>query len=242
MGFSMKRISALLTKEVKGFIKNKNVLLMFLLPVLFAVIYSNLLGSDLNSGMDKVDILLLCISMNLIMSSSFVVAMLISEEKEKNTLRTLLLSGVSPLEFLSGKVLISLILSALSNVAVFLIVGISNQYMVLFLLLTTLVVAAMIGIGAIIGLCSPNQMATGTIGMPVIMIFLLLPMFASVNKTVETIAGYFPTQNLNIMLGSLLRGGGLGSESGMNMTIVVVWIVLSALAFAFTYNKVGLDR
>jgi len=242
MQYSIKRISALFVKEVKGFMKNKNVMLMFLLPVIFAVIYTNLLGNGQGGHMGLGDILLLCVGMNLVMASSFVIAMLISEEKEKNTLRTLMLSGVTPMEFLTGKVMITFLLSTLSNFAVFLIVGLGSKFLLPFLLLTTLVVVAMIGIGAIIGLCSPNQMATGTVGMPVIMVFLLLPMFAFVNETVEIIAGLFPTHNLNVMLQSVFRGEGLGAEAATNLAVIFGWIVLSALGFIFTYRKVGLDR
>ena len=242
MAFSMRIIGALFNKEVKGLAKNKNVLLMFLLPVFFAIIYSRLAASDPSAHMDIVEILLLCVGMNLILGSSFVMAMLISEEKEKNTLRTLMLSGVSPLEFLAGKVLITFLLTTLSNLAIFLIVGIDPSYLFQFILLTTLVVIAMMEIGAVLGIFSPNQMATGTIGMPVLMVFLFVPMFAPVNETVGTVAGYLPTHNLNLVLESLFSGGGLGANSTTNLAIILAWIVVAAAGFIYTYNKVGLDK
>lgn len=127
MEFSMRRVNALFKKKVKDFGKNMNVSLMCLLPIAFSIIYSRLVGdSTLDGHLVKIDILIMCTGMNLVMVSSFVVAMLIAEEKEKNTLRTLMLSGVSPLEFLTGKIFMSFLISEIINVAIFFIIGISS--------------------------------------------------------------------------------------------------------------------
>lgn len=173
MDFSIRRVNALLKKEIKDFVKNMNVWVMCFLPVMFSIIYSKLLGNNSSSApMNKVSVLILCVGMNIALISSMVISMLIAEEKEKNTLRTLMLSAVSPWEFLAGKVLITFLVSEVVNIVIFFFIGCDIQYLGQYILITTLVLFSMIEIGAIIGIISPNQMTTGVFSMPVITIFL----------------------------------------------------------------------
>ncbi|MGH4122746.1 MAG: ABC transporter permease [Clostridium sp.] len=243
MEFSTRRVKALFKKEIKDLGKNMNVLLMCMLPIMFSIIYSKLFGGNTSSDqIGKVDILIMCLGMNLTMVSSFVIAMLIAEEKEKNTLRTLMLSGVSPLEFLTGKALITLLVSVIINVAMFFIVGFNAQYLGKYILITTLVVFSMIEIGAVIGVIAPNQMATGVVGMPVIMILLMIPIFAKLNKTLTRIAEFLPNYNMNLMLEKVFKCETIGIESVYSLCVVLVWILIAAVAFVCTYDKRGLDK
>lgn len=243
MEFSMRRVNALFKKEIKDLGKNMNVLLMCMLPILFSLMYSKIFGGD-NSGdgLGKVDILILCLGMNLVLVASFVIAMLIAEEKEKNTLRTLMLSSVSPWEFLAGKALITSLLAVIINVAMFFIIGLEIKFLGMYILLTTLVILSMIEIGAAIGIIAPNQMATGVVGMPVMMILLLIPMFARLNKTLEKVAEFMPNYKMNVMLEKVFKGESLGSESIYGIAVILVWIIIGAVVFAYTYNKKGLDK
>lgn len=243
MEFSIRKVSGLFNKEIKDIGKNKNILLMSLLPILYAFIYSKMItGQGMGDGPNKVEILLLCLGMNLALVSGFVTAMLIAEEKEKNTLRTLILSGVTPLEFLTGKILITFILSEIINVAMFFIIGMETQYLVKYILVTTIVVLIMIGIGAIIGILSPNQMSTGVIGMPVLMIFLLLPMFAMFNETLSKIAKFGPNYHMNLIIEKIFRDEVIVVGSGNSIVVMGGWLVISAVTFIYIYNKVGLDK
>lgn len=239
MEFSIKRVNALFKKEVKDFGKNVNVSIMCILPIMFSFIYSKLLGSNSSS---KSAVIIMCLGINLTLVSSFIIAMLIAEEKEKNTLRTLMLSAVSPWEFLAGKAFITLLISVIINVAMFFIVGIQIQYLGKYILLSTLVVISMIEIGAIIGLVSPNQMATGVSGTPVLMIFFILPMFAQVNKTLKTIAEFLPNYNMNLLLHKVFSGESIGTGEAYNIAVILVWIIIAAVVFMCTYAKRGLDK
>ncbi|BDB00559.1 ABC transporter permease [Clostridium botulinum] len=243
MDFSIRRVNALLKKEIKDFVKNMNVWVMCFLPVMFSIIYSKLLGNNSSSApMNKVSVLILCVGMNIALISSMVISMLIAEEKEKNTLRTLMLSAVSPWEFLAGKVLITFLVSEVVNIVIFFFIGCDIQYLGQYILITTLVLFSMIEIGSIIGIISPNQMTTGVFSMPVITIFFIIPMFAEANKTIETIAKLLPNYNMNIMLARLFKGESIFSKSSYGMAVILGWIIIAALAFGWVYKKRGLDK
>lgn len=61
-----------------------NVSVMYLLPIMFSIIYSKLLGNNSsNDVMNRINILILCVGMNISLISSMVISMLIAEEKKK---------------------------------------------------------------------------------------------------------------------------------------------------------------
>lgn len=241
MDITMRKISALLHKEIKMFPKNKNVLLISLLPVVFSVIYSRTFGEEAN-GMSNVAMMFMCVTMNIVLVAAFVMAMLIAEEKEKNTLRTLMLSGISPTEFLIGKMIITIIITTISNIIIYFIFNLNASYLGSYLLIITSNVIIMIIVGAVIGILSPNLMSTGVIGMPVLMVFFMLPLLAMMNKTVETIARFVPGYAMKLLLEPALSGKSLGTDALMNILVILGWFILSILAFIFTYHKVGFDK
>ena len=239
MEFSLRHVGALLRKELKDFSKNVNVLLMCILPIAFSLIYTNLFTQE---EISKIHLLTLCLGMSLSLVSSYVIAMLIAEEKEKYTLRTLMLSSVSPLEFLTGKALVSLLSSIACNTVIFLIVGVDLSFLPEYLLYSSLVCISMVEIGAVIGILSANQMATGVLGVPIIMFFLMIPMFASFNPVLEKIAQFLPNHNLFVLLRSRFNGESFNSESILNLGVILVWILVSGGIFAYAYRKKGLDN
>ncbi|WP_406541368.1 hypothetical protein [Clostridium ljungdahlii] len=99
MEFSMRRVNALFSKELKELPKNINVLFMAALPVIFCAIYLKIFRNVMNSQEGKIYILNTILNMNLVMVATLIMAMLIAEEKEKNTLKTLMLTSLSPQNF-----------------------------------------------------------------------------------------------------------------------------------------------
>ncbi|TCT16089.1 ABC-2 type transport system permease protein [Natranaerovirga pectinivora] len=240
MDFSIKRVNALFKKEIKDFTKNLNVFFMCLLPILFAFIYS-FLGSMPGEHMEKSQTLLLVMTMNLVIVGCSIMAILISEEKEKNTLRTLMLSSVSPVEFLTGKTLVMLVITILNNIFIYMILGLDSRHMGMYIILSTLVVITMITIGAIIGLMVQNQMATGVMVMPIALGFLMIPMLGEVNEVAMTIAEWLPNYNLEIILERVFNEDSVNIFS-KNLTVIIGWIIGSIAIFVYVYKKKGLDK
>ena len=243
MEFSIRRVNALFKKEIKDFGKNVNVSIMCILPIIICFLYSKLMKKDISTNpMVNVQILTVCISLNISLIATFIMGMLIAEEKEKNTLRTLMLSAVSPWEFLAGKALISFVVTEVVNVVLFFIVGMDIRYLGKYMIITTLVVLSMLLIGAIIGIISPNQMATGVTGIPVMIIFYMLPMFTKLNDIIKIIVEYLPNHNMNIMLEKMFNGEVLGTASVYSIAVILIWIIIAGALFMWTYNKRGLDK
>ncbi|MBS4538971.1 ABC transporter permease [Clostridium sp. D2Q-11] len=239
MELSIRRVKALIKKEIKDFIRNKNVSIICLLPVVYALIAVN--AGKLGNVMPKIDMLNMGLSMNLTLVSTFSISMLIAEEKEKNTNRTLILSSVSPVEFLLGKAIWIILFSVITNIIMYLIIGIDIQYIGYYILWSTLVVLTMVQIGGVIGLISHNQMSTGVVGIPVLIVFLIIPLLASLNDTLKRIALLLPNYSVQVVLDSLINGKGYNSFT-YNILVILVWILIAAIVLAYTYNKTGLDK
>ena len=234
MNFSIRRVNALFKKEAKDLSKNINVLFMCILPIILCIMYSKLF-CDSQEG--KLYILNLCLNMNFVVVSGFMITMMIAEEKEKNTLRTLMLAGVSPLEFLIGKAIIILLISLVNNIAIFFIMGMELSYLGYFILITPLVVISMMEFGAVIGIVARDQMSTCTIGMPLFMSILLLPSFSVINDVCKVIANFLPNYNMEMLLNEIFTNENLNINFAYNIAIILGWIIMGAAVFAYTYSK-----
>ncbi|MBV7274307.1 hypothetical protein JMF89_03145 [Clostridiaceae bacterium UIB06] len=78
MDFSFRRVNALFVKELRDFIRNPNVLVMCIFPIMFALLY----GKMMTNQIPKSIALALSLITSLTMIGCLVAAMLIAEEKE----------------------------------------------------------------------------------------------------------------------------------------------------------------
>jgi len=165
-------------------------------------------------------ILNMILNMNLVMVATLIMAMLIAEEKEKNTLRTLMLTSLSPVEFLIGKALITIFISVIVNIAIFFMLGIQLQYLLMYFIITTAVLISMVEIGAVIGIVSKNQMTTGTIGTPLGLFLFMIPTLSGLNKTFYKIATLLPNYNSIVILKKVFEGKNIIEGSGYNIFVI----------------------
>lgn len=89
---SWNKIYAIFNKQLKDTLKNRSVLIQFLMFPIMAIIMQN---SVKMQGMPENYFVTLFASMYIAMAPITSMAAIISEEKEKNTLRVLLMSNVS---------------------------------------------------------------------------------------------------------------------------------------------------
>lgn len=161
----LQKTRILFLKDWKDTLKNGNGMILAVLPLFFTLLY-RMLPID-GMPMPREFISLIGVLMNLALVPVALLSMMIAEEKEKNTLRTLMLSNVGAVEFLTSKCLVVLVLLSVVNLAVFFLTGMALSALPLFLLVTTLTALCLMFLGAVIGLLCKNQMSTGTLASPV---------------------------------------------------------------------------
>ncbi|WP_144492585.1 MULTISPECIES: ABC transporter permease [Bacillus cereus group] len=234
MTFSMRRVSAIFRKEVQDFKTNSQVLLMASLPIIFAFIFSRF-----GQGSAGVGIITL---MAFLFVAGFVQSMVIAEEKEKHTLRVLMLSPASSIEVLLGKSILTACLTlGICIVNLFILDQLSGNLVLLgFIVLCGTIL--FIVIGTMIGLLAESVPQTSLIGMPILMTMYLAAQFEPLveNKVIKTMIEYLPTSHMAKAINSLVEGAGFSSISG-HVLNVGVWLILSLIACLIVYKKKQMD-
>ena len=243
MTFSWKRIGAIVQKGLRDFFRNAQVLAMVFMPIVFAFVFSKIPVSPHEESESTVIVLLaMPILMALTMTGAFVQAMIIAEEKEKHTLRTLMLTPATSAEVLFGKSFISTVLTFVTIVVCVIASGQSISAPLLFFTITVINIILFVALGTVMGLLSKSLQETSVIGLPVMFIFLMGPMFAPMIDInwLMTIVSYLPTHHFMEGVESLHQGGGL-SDIGGNLLNMSIWVVVVIVLSLFVYRKRRFD-
>lgn len=229
MSIQIYKVGALFKKDIKDALKNGNWLLVAVLPLLFTILYRYM-----DFGLPPVFVLTLGLLMNMSLQPISTMAMMIAEEKEKHTLRTLMLSNVSAGEFLLSKALVIFLLTQAVNLCIYAVTGVGLIALPRFLIITTLTCTSMILFGALVGLISKNQMNTGMLATPIALLMMLPAIFAEIMESIAVVAQYTPTRAMMLLI----------TESGnltLSIVVLITWIVLAAVLFMLVYQRKRLD-
>lgn len=182
------KIKSLIWLRTNMLISNKNLLLQILMPYGLAILYKELLLTENESNLT---VLFVCLSMSFAFSLGNMLSNIISEEKEKNNLRTLILSGVTSSEYLISTIFYPVILGVISVVAFPKFVDVSlgefySQYLIISLLTALAVILLNLGVA----LFSSSQSKTQVNTLPIVFITSLLPMIVGTNDTLRTFNEY----------------------------------------------------
>lgn len=238
MSFSMRRFKAMVAKEWKDGLRNQHILLNAGMPILLAILFSQREGEPGDFTFLAIPILI-AISI----TGAFVQAAIIAEEKEKNTLRALMLSPASKLEVLAGKsattALFALIVIAICAV----ITGVPDIPILYLALLTILLLLIFLAIGTIIGLIARTASESSIVGLPILLIFIFGPIFVPDLDlpALMTVIHWLPSQQFVVAIIELAQGGGFASIGGHLLNLVAWMLVSGALCF-LVYGKKRFDK
>ena len=231
----MRNCMIIFRKQMKDTGKNIALLIQFIMFPLMAIIMENAIQLD---DMPEHFFVGMFAVMHIGMAPLNVTTAIISEEKEKNTLRTLLFANVKPSEYLIG--IGGYVFSACMTGAIIfdLLGGYCGKEFGLFLLIMAAGVMVSMLIGAAIGIRSKSQLAATTVMTPVMMVFAFLPMLAMFNDTVAKVADITYSQQIQLMLNGVTSGTAPEPKS---LIVIAVSMALAAGAFVYTYHKSGLS-
>lgn len=229
---NIKKITAIFQKTLKDMLKNKRTLLMFLIFPIMTLVFYNLMPQQ------KEFFSTIFIPIHLILVPASLVASIISEEKEKNTLRSLILSNVKPLEYFLGIGIFVLLISILSSSLFLIVMNLTSTIeLVRFFIMVTLSVLCSMVVGSVIGIIADNQMSANALIMPVSIILGIVPMFSAFNDTIKTLSSYIYTQTLSNVIASI-------GESILfkDYLIMIVNFMVCLIIFTLVYRKKKLDN
>lgn len=193
----LRRIRAIFNRQVKDTLKNKTVLIQFIMfPVLTVIMAS---AVDLGDMPENFFVNLFA-TMYIGMAPLTSMATIMSEEKEKNTLRVLLMSNVNAFEYLIGVGLYIVILCAAGSCIIASQGHFNGREFAIFVGIMLIGILISTVIGAVIGILSKNQMSATSLSVPLMMIFAFLPMIASFNKSVGKVSKFIYSQQIDNLI------------------------------------------
>ncbi len=230
----MKNTAVIFRKQLSDTLKNKTILIQFLMFPVLVIIMENLVRIE---DMPEHFFAKLFAVMFVGMAPLTCMSAIISEEKEKNTLRVLMMSNVRPAEYLAGVGAYVFVMCS-AGMAVFAAVGgYSGTGLVRFIAVMSAGIILSELTGAVIGVFSRNQMTATSVTVPVMMIFSFLPMLSMFNDTVRNAARITYSQQIS----DLINGIGTSGISAESVIVIAVNAVIAAALFVIVYRRKGLE-
>lgn len=164
-------MTAIALKDMKDTLRNIQVLILFFVYPIIGFVMTQSISEQ------SVFFVSIFATMHVVFTPIVVTASMIAEEKEKNTLRVLRMSGITSAEFFASTALFVLMLDGITSLP-FLVMGSKNE-MNLGLFFSAVAVSGVISIviGMCIGIYSKSASAANGLAVPVGMIFALLILF-----------------------------------------------------------------
>lgn len=228
----MRNVGVIFKKQLKDTLKNKTVLIQFIMFPLMTLIMEHAISLP---DMPELFFTKLFSVMYMGMAPMTSAAAIISEEKEKNTLRALMIANVKPWEYLLGvgAYVWTLCMAGAGIMAT----GLASSDIPFYLGVMAAGFVISISLGACIGIFSSNQMTATSLFVPVMLVFSFSPMLAMFNDKIEKVARIFYTQQLRVLM-NRMSFEGIKPESIM---ILIVNAVLAIALFFVAFKRKGLE-
>lgn len=236
MTFSMKRVRAILQKDYKDVSRNMYITTTLILPLILAAFFGRV-------GGNTIDVHYLIINMALILVATYVQSSLVAEEKEKNTLRGLMLSPASIFEIFCGKSLLSFIASTVIIILSALLTDYHPKNLLVIIIAIFLSSVFYLGLGTFIGLLTKSVMEASVAIMPAFVIFafgsLITPLMDQ--YPILTVAKFMPNLQLIELAKQVEAGAGLVDVLS-HLAIIFVWIIAMYAVCLYVYKKRMVDE
>jgi len=237
----MRSVKAIFNKQLKDILKNLGVLIQFIIfPVVaFAMTQLVALGNE-----DIPDTMFITMMASIFVGMALIptVAGIVAEDRERQSLRFLVMAGVKPSGYLLGIGGVIFCVSLLPSLAFALMGRFSSEEFLLFMAAMMFGVVASTMLGLAIGIHAKNQQAATGLAMPLAMVLGFAPMIATFNEPMMRFTRFFYTQQIDIILTGFYSVSGNSSANSIwaSFGIIGANIAVMVVLFAAAFAKKGL--
>lgn len=240
MNASLRKLGTLFAKDACDLIKNPSMLVVCLLPVAFILLYGYAfadLGSSATEAAtteeDRQTVsttfnymkLIIALCMSIGMTGTMTLIYGIAEEKEKHTLRTLMLANVSGGQILTAKCLVSLLAIVVVETLCFVASGSDASLLASYLAVGVLGALPIVLLSLTLGLASRDQMTAGLYSVPILLV-AMLPMLAFYGEDIATVAAYAPTGGMDTLLHLIVEGSFTWGDATLPLAVTLAWVLV----------------
>ncbi|MFB4213595.1 ABC transporter permease [Shouchella sp. JSM 1781072] len=237
MSLALKRMTGIFLKDTKDGMRNLNVWLMPIIPLGLAVFYRTIMDAE-SLAFFTPALLLIVFGM----SAGVTQSMMIAEEKEKNTLRMLMLTPAKPYEVLIGKAGVATLFTFVATVIALLIFELSPADMLQVIVLSIPMFIIFLLLGTFVGLVSKNVSSASGLGLPIILLLSMFPLLtAGLDFAfIETISqGIAPVVYSELIISMMNEGW--SATSAMNWLVLFIWLLATLVITYIAYRKNAYD-
>lgn len=228
-------VSSIFQKQIKDVFKNFQVLILFFVYPIVALVMTSAITDEFGFG-SEIFFISIFSAMHCIFTPIVATASIISEEKEKNTLRALIMSNVKPVDYLisiGGFVFICTMLTGL----IFLLASdFTIDAMLKFIISMSIGSICSIVLGLTIGGFSKNMTSANAIAVPFGMVFAFLPMLATFNEKIAEISRF----TYGYQISSLIASDSF-NISIFDFTVIFLNLIIFIIAFIIVFRKNKLE-
>jgi len=229
------RVLAIFQKDLKDFMKNMSLIFMPLLPIILSALYARL-GSSIDEEMPLAMIYIVVGTTYAAVTAGCIMVSM-AEENEKKTLRGLIMSPASYGEIITGKSLVTALMTIISLVISVSLMGGSALLDVQQIIGLILLFFFFLFLGIGFGLYVKTIAMTTPYLMPIMFIFGFTPMIESLgfsgDSMVTKVADAFPIMQM-LKLEE--------TSSWVPLIIVAIWTLAAAMIAFFFFQRATKDR
>lgn len=257
MQANLRKLGALIAKDAADLAKNPTMILCVLMPVGFAVFYRFFIGDMGLAGSLRGDgglgaspqvtsvvqyIVLsmsLCLSIGMGASVSLIYGL--AEEKEKHTLRTLMLANVSAEQLMLAKGFVAFVLTIATELVCFAVSGAPWSLAGWYLLLGSVGAVPVILVSLVVGLASRDQMTAGLYSVPVLLL-TMAPIFGSFSEGIRAVVCFAPTGGADELLRLIVSESLTPAAAVAPLAVTAAWMVAAVVVFKLLYRRLLRDN
>lgn len=235
MNISYKRIQAIFIKDYKEFSRNYSISIILIFPIVFALLYRS-------DDPSQTFMTAFVLNFSFAMLTSFMQACLIAEEKEKNTLRSLMMTPASIFDVLLGKSALVFALSAVILAVTVYILGYNPDNLIVFIIAMALSIILYTALGTICGLFSKSVMEASLAVFPVLILFTgsQFGLMFEDRFPFLAILQYFPSAQLTNLL-TLMQTDYQLADTFESLSITLIWTIAITILSIILYKKRLMD-
>ena len=198
-----RRTNAIFIKQLQDTIKNKAILVQFLM---FPVMASILSLSVSDFGLGQFYFVNMFSAMYTTMAPIIVLSTVISEEKEQGSLKLLMMSNVKPIEYMLGISAFILTLCSIGVIFMGIVGGYTGMDLAYFILTNIMGILLSILVGSCVGLRAKNQSSATSLSVPIMLLFSFVPMLSMFNPNIASYGKILYSQQVSNMLTDIANG------------------------------------
>ena len=229
----MRSTKAVFMKQMRDILKNREILIQYILFPIMAFIMTELVAKQ-NEDIPNNMFVIMFAAMFVGMTPLLTIANAIAEDRERKSLRFLVMAGVKPYEYVAGVGGFILIVSTLILVLFGLIGGFVGTALVKLVLIGMLGAVASILLGAAIGISSKNIQKATSLATPAALVLAFIPMLAQFDETISRVAHFLFTWQIGEIINNM------SIPLTEPLLIIAGNGVIFAALFIFAYKKTGL--